>query len=244
MHRALAVSAVLLALGGCVANKDWGSGPLTMSPRTKANFDKYLDLMGPLYFAVSVDGQHSGWNYCQGGINCGVGSPYNAIAYCESASKGVPCKIYAQGRTVVWGGHVDVADRPTTQIATVAPTVAAAVAPASPPVPPKPQDAAPASLGGDARHVEFTWGGIDGTVPGTIDVDHTTRKVTALLAKGKGLCSGSYVPTSKAEGMWTLDCADGTSASGTFRGLGEGKGLIGEGFDGKGNAVKYTVAGR
>jgi hypothetical protein len=97
------ISALLVS--GCKTNPDAGDGPLSMTYKTKAAFDNYLKLQNPFWFAVSIDGQSSGWSYCTSGSNC-TGTSYDAISYCESSSKGTPCKLYAQGRNVIWEGPI------------------------------------------------------------------------------------------------------------------------------------------
>lgn len=104
---ALIVSMVLV---GCKSVTDlYGEGPITMTPRINAAFEKYKLGPGPEYFAVSQDGRTYGWSYCVAGIDScrGGGLPgMIAIKACERGSNGVPCKIYARSNWVVWKGPV------------------------------------------------------------------------------------------------------------------------------------------
>lgn len=99
-----------LLLAGCKTTSDYyGKGPVNLSSRLTAGFEKYKSGGGPEFFAVSQDGRTYGWSYCSGGIgNCrGGGIPgFMAVNACERGSKGVPCKIFARGKQVVWDGPV------------------------------------------------------------------------------------------------------------------------------------------
>jgi hypothetical protein len=94
---------VLFALSACKTASDVGSGPLNMSRSVKASFDKYIKSGRGMYFAVSENGRSSHFFYCPTGPSC-IDSTTRAqvIAYCESHSSGVPCKIYARQNHVLW----------------------------------------------------------------------------------------------------------------------------------------------
>ena len=97
---ALLLSSVLLP--GCGLKDPYvGSGPITLSPEVEAGFERYKALNFPSRFAVSVDGAGYGYSYCPQG-NCSGNPQRVAIDSCEQASGGVPCKLYAKGRNVVW----------------------------------------------------------------------------------------------------------------------------------------------
>jgi hypothetical protein len=54
----------LLILAGCnVAEKYYGSGPLTLSPNVRANFNYYLTRGEPIAFAVTLDGRKMSYFY-------------------------------------------------------------------------------------------------------------------------------------------------------------------------------------
>ena len=112
---------VLTALVGCQTNEDYfGSGPLSLSPRTKAGFARYMDPnINASYFAISEDGGRTGhsWAYCPAG-QCVGNEMMLAIRSCETRSKGMSCKIYAEGDNIVWrtNGSKVTNSTPTTSI--------------------------------------------------------------------------------------------------------------------------------
>ncbi|MBT8003114.1 MAG: CHAT domain-containing protein [Rhodospirillales bacterium] len=97
------VAAALLVLAGCLnsANKYTGSGPITLSFRVKTAFNEYMKLQAPGAFAVTLDGTGFGGRYCAN-INCtSENSVRAAVESCEQRNRR-PCKLYADGRNVVW----------------------------------------------------------------------------------------------------------------------------------------------
>ncbi|HEB80168.1 MAG TPA: hypothetical protein ENI79_06825 [Rhodospirillales bacterium] len=113
----MAAAAVMLAFSQAAA-QSWGAGasgvgggPLTLSPESKADFQRYLKREYPLAFAVSRDGEHSGYYYCNVKNACLLADAKSeALADCRSntpASSGA-CKIYAIAKDVVWRGAVSV----------------------------------------------------------------------------------------------------------------------------------------
>ena len=108
-HSIIIIAMLSLVVSGCVASGGGsgnlvGSGPINLSKNVKSNLYWYQNELGfPMYFAVSIDGKHEGHGYCNSGFSCGVYSdPGHAINNCEAKSKGVPCKIYAEGKNIVW----------------------------------------------------------------------------------------------------------------------------------------------
>ena len=101
--RLLTVALGLTSLTSCESARapQYGTGPLTLSPLIQASFDKYLTEFTPAFFFVSLDGLHSYYVYCRE-TNCTDSISIYGIRNCESHSGGVPCKIYAVGRKIVW----------------------------------------------------------------------------------------------------------------------------------------------
>jgi len=98
---AFAGLAAIVLLSGCAGNESYfGSGPLPKSPQFDESFAKYK-ASNPGFFAVSTDGRALGWTSCPVS-SCSGNALINAIHACERSSKGVPCKIYADGPIVVW----------------------------------------------------------------------------------------------------------------------------------------------
>ena len=89
--------------GGSSTSENIGSGPIRLSSDVKGQFDAYRKRSFPIYFAVSVDGKSEGHGFCNNGYTCGQFSQESyVIGSCESNSGGVPCKIYAIGKKIVW----------------------------------------------------------------------------------------------------------------------------------------------
>jgi hypothetical protein len=98
------IAVVVLGLvTGCQSTgSDYGEGKITLSPSVEQSLAQYMSLIQPSYFAVSTNGKSSGWTFCPSHKRCDKSTPYNAIQYCETGSYGVPCKVYASGKVIVW----------------------------------------------------------------------------------------------------------------------------------------------
>ena len=103
---ALAVLAAALVAGCKTVGGVKGSGPLTVAPNVAAGFETYKTKAKPLTFAVSTDGQDYSYYFCPGTPCDSSHATPEAIASCQGRSGGVPCKIFAIGREVVWDGPV------------------------------------------------------------------------------------------------------------------------------------------
>lgn len=84
----------------------YGSGPIKLSPAAQAGLEEHLADRRSMYFAVSVDGKAWGASVCTSTVSASycidAGSARIAIRACEKASNGVPCKIYAKRKKIVW----------------------------------------------------------------------------------------------------------------------------------------------
>lgn len=208
-------AALVLAATAPVQANETGSGPLTISQRAASYYENvYLEDEGRRFFAVSRDGKSYGYSRCSD-FRCAEWQGRSvAIRTCQKHSKGVPCFIYADRNSVIWNGTV---------------TIAASDAERSP---------THASIeGGDGRLV---WGG--GRGRGKIEMfrDPSTLegKLTARLRDG-ALCEGAYSKDSRRAGSWSLTCADGSSAQGTYD-VG-GTTIVGFGEDSGGEKVSFSV---
>ncbi len=112
ISRALAVLAAGLALVSCAAlpnaaaRIDVGSGVLELSERVSRDLDRYLTFAaGPVGFAVTADGRHSGAVHCPE-ARCGSDWQSSLQLICETASEGIPCLVLARGREIVWDGPI------------------------------------------------------------------------------------------------------------------------------------------
>lgn len=111
LFRNSAYAVLLVFLAGCQTtdNNIIGEGPITLDPHIEQGFDTYLNATRkPTVFAVAVDGSSGyGYWYCKEPV-C-TGSPgilRDAVTLCEKRSKGVPCKVFAIYRKIVWKGPV------------------------------------------------------------------------------------------------------------------------------------------
>lgn len=99
------VAAMAAFLAGCQGNAMYGEGPITLSPHTSALYKSYLQEQYPLVFTVSTDGNESTYYWCSA-FGCDLPKA-KSIRVCEQRSNGVPCKVYAVRRQIVWKGTVD-----------------------------------------------------------------------------------------------------------------------------------------
>jgi len=93
----------LLFLAGCLntADKYYGSGPLTLSPKALATFNHYLTVGEPIAFAITTDGRNPYYWYCKD-VQCTPDNgPRQAVDGCEERY-GKPCGLYAHGKIIVW----------------------------------------------------------------------------------------------------------------------------------------------
>jgi len=104
---ALALGGVV-AVAACTPTDYTGSGPITLSRQTRAEFERYLESRHPGHFIVSEDGRTHYWTHCpEPGGDCRVG-PVGGIgamiSRCEAASD-TPYHLYAEEGEIVWEGQ-------------------------------------------------------------------------------------------------------------------------------------------
>ena len=94
----------VLALSACQTASNIGSGPITLSTSVQDLLRQYMKEDTPEVFAISTDGRTSSYRYCPDFADTcwAENSRWKAIQDCEGLSGGVPCKIYAVGRDIVW----------------------------------------------------------------------------------------------------------------------------------------------
>jgi len=90
-----------------------------VGPRSRAFYRDFLTRPMPRAFAVSNDGQHVGLSYTWQGREPGAPADPNlrAMDFCRRASKGVPCRLYAVDKTVVWVAPAEAEKGPATALA-------------------------------------------------------------------------------------------------------------------------------
>ncbi len=98
-----ALAAVVLA--ACQAKSEhYGKGPLELSNRAQAAFEDYKAAgIAAGAFAISEDGGRSSiaYTYCEES-ECDGNALVQAIELCQRRLRGMKCRIYAEGRHVVW----------------------------------------------------------------------------------------------------------------------------------------------
>ena len=94
---------LVLLISGCLnlADQYYGSGPIELSPRTRALYNKYLTRGEPIAFAVTLDGQRGYYRYCADVQCLPDNGARKAVDGCEE-TYGRACKLYAHGKKVVW----------------------------------------------------------------------------------------------------------------------------------------------
>ncbi|OFX07708.1 MAG: hypothetical protein A2516_06055 [Alphaproteobacteria bacterium RIFOXYD12_FULL_60_8] len=109
--KVLRVLPLLLLLAACAGEPYAGVGPLQITPQVAAGYARYLKELHPLAFAVSEDGAYYDYIHCPYSL-CAGGEARQARQRCEMQSRGLPCRVYALGRLVVWDGPVTVRSIP------------------------------------------------------------------------------------------------------------------------------------
>lgn len=225
-----------VTLAGCQSTRSahYGSGPLTLTPGVKAAYEQqYLQAMTPGMFLVTTDGRGAYWIYCPAST-CADSISMYAIQNCEARYK-TTCKIYADGRGVVWKF-----DQPAAPAATK-------VDPA--PAEERPQAASVTSHRSAqmiSRRVELIWEGRPQSIIGAVQFQRgqDTGTMSVDLPDGMGVCNGTYAVVRTAnKGSWSLVCPNGVSATGSLVIFPPNKGANGHGVDSNGRKVAFVVAG-
>jgi hypothetical protein len=69
----------------------------------------------------------------------------------------------------------------------------------------------------------------------------TTGSLTVDLGETVGACEGTFSYTKTQHGVWSVDCDNGVSASGTFFNYGRQYAVTGSGLDSEGHAVDFDA---
>lgn len=205
-----------------------GRGPISLSLQTETTFKKYLDLESPEYFAVTADGERSGYSFCWRPPCLNPGLKAMAVEHCQRMSGGLSCYIYAIGRKIVWEGkiiRVDGFEPSRMQERRVA----------------NRNDEQPR----EKRLIAIQWDGRSKLIAGDVHFQKAEMggKITLILPDTGGRCNGTYTLDGNRKGLWSLACDEGSTASGTLATFGRGKGSSGVGKDSEGRSVRFTVGG-
>lgn len=104
MFRVLLLVITGLALAACqTTGSTVGSGPIKFSPQMQHYVDQYMNSSDPVaHLAVAVDGKSGIFYFYCPDVGCRDASAIEAIYKCEEYTNGVPCKIYANRKKVLW----------------------------------------------------------------------------------------------------------------------------------------------
>lgn len=221
MRKIFIVFALLLAGCQTTGSSTIGSGPITLSSKNQNHFENYLSNHG-MMFAVAIDGRSGMQYYYCPTVKCRdrVGQRKLTIDGCEKRSNGVTCKIYAIRDRIVWDfdapGPTDPASSETDE------SVQAE----------KPSDV--------ALLLRVTWIGYGPSKAGWLDVRNDLLKLQ--LPSGEWCAGQSRLTTSTSDGSWSIDCPNGTTATGDYSGAKWNEGLKAKGYDVNGNFVTFWRA--
>lgn len=97
-------AALFLGLSACQTIDDVGTGPINLSTKVIVAFETYKALDHSGFFSVSEDGNHYGVGVCPTLAPCYSDGRALSLRLCHERSGGIPCKIYASDRLIVWRG--------------------------------------------------------------------------------------------------------------------------------------------
>lgn len=103
--RGLTVVFLAFVTAACQTQTLRGSGPVTIAPNVQVAFQQYLNYENPFVFLVSADGTYSHSIYCPASQQCSDPLYARAQRLCEDRARR-PCKVFAEGKNIVWEGPV------------------------------------------------------------------------------------------------------------------------------------------
>ena len=108
MRTLLLALCIVCPLSACQDTTRAQGPPPKFSPSTQALFEQYMEEINPTLFVVSTDGRAAWYTYCPAHADfcypASGATKSTALRDCEKDSGGVPCRVYAVGRRIVWGG--------------------------------------------------------------------------------------------------------------------------------------------
>ncbi len=94
---------ISLILTSCInVPVDIGTGPIELSPRAQAAYEKYASSRKPYMFVVTEDGKHFQYYYCEEARCLRGGGTARAIDDCQKWSGGRRCYVYDRDGKIVW----------------------------------------------------------------------------------------------------------------------------------------------
>ena len=106
--------ALLFCIGVAQAGDSDRANPpdVVTTTRCASGFADYRRALQPFYFALSRDGKHCSYSYCNGG--CRIGNVRGqTLNSCQGAAGAAPCEIYAYGGSVTSKRDIRLKDRGT-----------------------------------------------------------------------------------------------------------------------------------
>ena len=257
------VLGLLLNTSAFSANKNVGTGEVTLSSSTVQHFIKYIKGgygSKPGTFWITVDGDSPYYWTCGEGSCQSSGRERSA---CETYY-GKECSLFAHRRTVKWqnginSGHYkkssikrkwsDAEIRArltemgflggnTSSTTTTTPKTSKKVE--------KKKETKKLvkkyELKGE-RSIALSWEGYEELIAGTVNFDETDYKGTLNLPlpNNDGTCDGTYSLQKGGKGTWQIACSNNMGAAGTLKWVKDG-GVTGTGRDHNDKKVKFTVS--
>lgn len=103
------VFCIAITFAACQNSADMNGPAPAFSSSVEVLFEKYKKKTNPELFIISTDGQRAVFTYCPDIADLcppsAGATKAKALKKCEERSGGVPCKVYAVGRRVVWKGR-------------------------------------------------------------------------------------------------------------------------------------------
>ncbi len=98
------------------------------------------------------------------------------------------------------------------------------------------------SSGESTRPIVVTWEGVGQSMPGEVRfAAGDLYRLTVQLPNAGAKCGGTFEPKDEQRGLWQATCDNGLSVQGRYWASGSDNGYRGEGFDGRGRQVSFTV---
>jgi len=253
------VLGLLLSSSAFSANKNIGTGDVTLSSSVVQHFIKYIKGgygNKPGTFWITIDGNNPYY------WTCGEGS-------CQSSGRerlecetyyNQECRLFALRKTVKWENGINTGHYKKSSIkskwsdaeirvrltefgflggSTSLTTTATSKITKKKKEPKK--VVKKYELKGE-RSIALSWEGYEDLIAGTVEFDETDYKGTLNLAlpNKDGTCDGTYSLQKGGKGTWQIACSNNMGAAGTLKWVKDG-GVTGTGRDHNDKKVKFTV---
>ena len=246
MIRLIAVAAAaLFGLGACQTLQDEvGDGPIKLSHGVAQALEAYLVDNRSIGMAVSIDGRHLSWYYCDHSTAIGCLMSNAKIVYrCEQRSNGVPCRMFAKYTQLTWQNPGSFMPFKSEAVKDVlgdyyydGKSYGAGVT-----------QTAVSRTGADERKIFGSWEGVNDKLDGFLRISTPTKtegKMRVRMKDGSISCYGNWTylegkfhTAHTPRGEWQAKCNNGESLTGTYVYDAPAVGTV-AGTDGKGRKVE------